>query len=72
MAIDPQSKTLREYRQYYLTSVILVLLFSLIGLLVGLGIALHLSGVAQLDEVNFWIVMLAIFVISAEIGRAHV
>ena len=65
MAIDPQSKTLREYRQYYLTSVILVLLFSLIGLLVGLGIALHLSGVAQLDEVNFWIVMLVIFIIGA-------
>ena len=47
MAIDPQSKTLREYRQYYLTSVILVLLFSLIGLLVGLGAALNTSKIGR-------------------------
>ena len=57
MAIDPASKTLREYKQYYYRKVILVLLSSSACIILGLGIALHFTAIS-ISQLNFWIIIL--------------
>ncbi len=57
MAIDPASKTLREYKQYYYRKVILVLLSASACIILGLGIALHFTAIS-ISQLNFWIIIL--------------
>ena len=57
MAIDPASKTLREYKQYYYRKVILVLLSASACIILGLGIALHFTAIS-IFQLNFWIIIL--------------
>ena len=57
MAIDPASKTLREYKQYYYRKVILVLLSASACIILGLGIALHFTAFS-ISQLNFWIIIL--------------
>ena len=57
MAIDPKSKTLREYKQYYYQKVILVLLSANACVILGLATTLHLTGLS-ISHLNFWIIVL--------------
>ena len=57
MAIDPKSKTLREYKQYYYQKVILVLLSANACVILGLAITLHFTGMS-ISQLNFWIIIL--------------
>ena len=57
MAIDPKSKTLREYKQYYYQKVILVLLSANACVILGLATTLHFTGMS-ISQLNFWIIIL--------------
>ncbi len=64
MAVEPGSKTLRDYQNYYHRQVIGILVGILVILLVGLGILLHLTGAASVVTTSFWLIILVVMALG--------
>ena len=64
MAVEPGSKTLRDYQNYYRRQVISTLVGILAVLLVGLGILLQLTGAASVTTTSFWLIILVVMALG--------
>jgi hypothetical protein len=68
MAIEPGSKSINEFHQHYKKTILSTFIFFLIGLIVTIGLVLHFSKIATITELNFWIVIICVFIITTGAG----
>ena len=64
MAVSPSAEPLRGYRQYYYKKIIGVFALVSLSTLLALGIILAATGAAPIHKLNFWLIILIIFIIE--------
>ena len=68
MAIEPGSKSINEFHQHYKKTILSTFIFFLLGLIITIGLVLHFSKIATITELNFWIVIICVSIITTSAG----